>query len=103
LAAPAQSDFKVLGNDAERRKEIRERLSDFSWFRRALAEPIAWLANRQDDWTGRFWEGRFNAYRIVDEALRRALNYLTLSTRFCHSPLDFHFSTTSLFVVPGKS
>jgi hypothetical protein len=35
---------------------------------RALAEPIARLANRQDECTGRFWEGRFKAQRIVDEA-----------------------------------
>ena len=34
---------------------------------RALAEPIARLANKQDECTGRFWEGRFKAQRIVDE------------------------------------
>ncbi len=35
---------------------------------RALSEPIARMANRQDECTGRFWEGRFKALRIVDEA-----------------------------------
>ncbi len=35
---------------------------------RALSEPIARLANKQDECTGRFWEGRFKAQRIVDEA-----------------------------------
>jgi hypothetical protein len=43
-------------------------LSDISWFMRALSEPIARLANKQDECTGRFWEGRFKAQRIVDEA-----------------------------------
>jgi hypothetical protein len=35
---------------------------------RALSEPIARMANRQDECTGRFWEGRFKVQRIVDEA-----------------------------------
>ena len=35
---------------------------------RSLAEPIARMANKQDNYTGRFWEGRFKAQRIVDEA-----------------------------------
>ncbi len=48
--------------------EVRSRLSDISWFMRALSEPIARLANKQDECTGRFWEGRFKAQRIVDEA-----------------------------------
>jgi WD40 repeat protein len=47
---------------------VRQRLSDISWFMRALSEPIARMANRQDECTGRFWEGRFKALRIVDEA-----------------------------------
>ena len=47
---------------------IRARLSNPSWFMRALSEPIARLANRQDECTGRFWEGRFKAQAIRDEA-----------------------------------
>lgn len=41
--------------------ELRMRLSDVSWFMKSLSEPITWLANQQDECTGRFWEGRFNA------------------------------------------
>ncbi len=37
-------------------------------FMRALSEPIARRANREDECTGRFWEGRFKAQKIVDEA-----------------------------------
>jgi hypothetical protein len=47
---------------------IRQRLSDISWFMKALSEPIARMANRQDDCTGAFWQGRFRAQRIIDEA-----------------------------------
>ncbi|TWU35904.1 transposase [Novipirellula artificiosorum] len=68
LAEPTENDVIMLVQDAERLAEVRKRLSDISWFMRALAEPIARMANKQDDCTGRFWEGRFKAQRIVDEA-----------------------------------
>lgn len=68
LAEPTDHDVQALCNDTERMIEIRKRLSDLSWFMRALAEPIARMANKQDECTGRFWEGRFKVQRIVDEA-----------------------------------
>jgi hypothetical protein len=46
---------------------IRQRLSDIAWFMRALSEPIARIANRQDNCTGRFCEGRFKTLRIMNE------------------------------------
>ena len=52
----------------ERIAVVRSRLSDPSWFMRALSEPIARLANKQDECTGSFWEGRFKAQTITDEA-----------------------------------
>ncbi|MFK8113106.1 MAG: transposase, partial [Rubripirellula sp.] len=68
LAEPTENDVKTLVRDKERLAEVRKRLSDISWFMRALAEPIARMANKQDECTGRFWEGRFKCQRIVDEA-----------------------------------
>jgi REP element-mobilizing transposase RayT len=68
LAEPTENDVNMLVNQPERLTLIRERLSDISWFMRALSEPIARMSNRQDECTGRFWEGRFKAMRIVDEA-----------------------------------
>ncbi|MEM8672206.1 MAG: hypothetical protein AAGG48_32120, partial [Planctomycetota bacterium] len=68
LAEPTENDVKTLSRDKERIAEIRRRLSDISWFMRALSEPIARMANKQDECTGRFWEGRFKCQRIVDEA-----------------------------------
>ncbi|GAB5406350.1 MAG: hypothetical protein Aurels2KO_45810 [Aureliella sp.] len=68
LAEPTESDVKTLAGNVDRLTEIRTRLADISWFMRALSEPIARLANKQDQCTGRFWEGRFKAQRIADEA-----------------------------------
>lgn len=68
LAEPTEHEVQTLAADTERVAEVRKRLSDISWFMRSLAEPIARMANRQDECTGRFWEGRFKAQRLVDEA-----------------------------------
>ena len=68
LAEPTVNDVQMLVRDAQKLAEVRRRLSDLSWFMRALAEVIARMANAQDHFSGRFWEGRFKAQRIVDEA-----------------------------------
>ncbi len=68
LAQPTEIQVYTLANNPTEIKKIRRRLSDISWFMRALAEPIARMANKEDECTGRFWEGRFKAQRITDEA-----------------------------------
>ena len=54
--------------DAEQVETLRRRLADLSWFMRGLSEPIARRANREDNCTGRFWEGRFKSQALLDEA-----------------------------------
>lgn len=68
LGAPTEQEIDSLARDREKLSVLRERLSNPSWFMRSLAEPIARLANQQDQCTGRFWEGRFKAQSITDEA-----------------------------------
>jgi len=68
LGDPTEAQVSALANNQERIDLIRRRLSDFSWFMKALCEPIARVANRQDHVTGHFWEGRFKAQAITDEA-----------------------------------
>jgi hypothetical protein len=68
LGNPTQADVDSLANDSEKLEAIRSRLSDISWFMRALSEPIARRANSEEKCTRAFWEGRFKAQRLLDEA-----------------------------------
>ena len=64
---PEPHEISMITGDKKRLTEVRQRLSDVSWWMRCLAEKIARQANKDDQCTGRFWEGRYKAQLILDE------------------------------------
>ncbi|MEO1997102.1 MAG: hypothetical protein ABGZ17_17675 [Planctomycetaceae bacterium] len=67
-AEPDEHEIQMITGDTDRVAEFRRRLSDMSWWMRCLAENIARRSNKEDACKGRFWEGRFRAQLILDEA-----------------------------------
>ena len=67
-ADPTEFELNSLCGSRKNVQEYRRRLSDISWLMRQLAEHVAIKANKEDDCTGRFWEGRFKSQPLLDEA-----------------------------------
>jgi hypothetical protein len=65
---PTDFDLNVIRNNPERLAVIRRRLSDISWWMRLLCQPLAAMANKEEEQQGRFWQGRYRAVRLCDEA-----------------------------------
>ncbi len=66
--------------DAKNVAKWRERLASLSWFMKALKEPFARMANREDNCRGVFWESRFKSIAILDtEALLATCAYIDLN------------------------
>lgn len=63
---PSDEEIDELVSDSPRIEVLRRRMHDLGWFMKCLKEPIARRANREDNVTGHFWEGRYHAFRIAD-------------------------------------
>lgn len=77
---PTEFEINAIKGDKERLKERRSRLGSISWFMRFVSEKVAREANKQDECTGRFWEGRFKAQVLLDDAaLLACMQYVDLN------------------------
>ncbi len=66
--------------DAKWIVECRKRLNDLGWFMKCIKEPLARMANREDECRGTFWEARFKSIAILDEeALLTTLAYVDMN------------------------
>ena len=66
--------------DGRKVKKYRERLQSLSWFMKCLKEPLARLANRQDQTRGAFFERRFKSVAMLDdESLLATCAYIDLN------------------------
>lgn len=69
-----------LAKDRKKVEQLRARLCDLGWFMKALKEPLARMANREDDCKGTFWESRYKSIAILDEeALLATCAYIDLN------------------------
>ena len=78
----AEADYQSLPPDeqADRREVWRGRLCNLSWMMRALNERIARQANKEDNVSGRFWEGRFKSQALLDtQGLFTCMAYVDLN------------------------
>ncbi len=77
---PNRYELAMLTGDPERMAELRRRLSHPSWLMKMLCENIARRSNREDECTGRFFEGRYKMTRLLDEgAVLACMAYVDLN------------------------
>ena len=79
-AEPTQAEIDRIRNDPVKLTNIRQRLSDISWWMRLLCQKIAQMANAEDGEVGKFWQSRYRAVRLLDEtAVLAASAYVALN------------------------
>lgn len=79
-AEPSESELNSIRKCPIKLAEIRSRLSSISWWMRLLNQRIAQRANKEDRESGRFWQDRYRAIRLIDEeALLACAAYVELN------------------------
>jgi hypothetical protein len=72
--------IEQLVKDKKKVEQWRVRLQNLGWFMKALKEPLARMANKEDDCKGTFWESRYKSIAVLDEeALLAVCAYIDLN------------------------
>ena len=99
-ADPTEFELNSIRSDTRGLKEKRVRLSSISWFMRFLSERVAKVANKQDQCSERFWEGRFRGQILLDSAaILACLQYVDLNpvrANIATSPESSDFTSASV-------
>ena len=61
---PRRTELKVLSKQIGK---LRKRLSSISWLMRCLSENVARRANKEENISDRFFQGRFRSQKLLDE------------------------------------
>ena len=59
--------IKGEAKDKKKVAKYRKWLKNLGWFMKALKEPLARMANKEDGCKGAFWEARYKSIAILDE------------------------------------
>jgi hypothetical protein len=79
-APPTEAEIQSICRCPIKLAEIRRRLGDISWWVRLLNQRVAQRANREEEESGRFWQDRYRAIRLLDEeALISCMAYVDLN------------------------
>ena len=66
--APTDKHVRSITGCSLKLAEIRRRLSDIAWWMRLLCQRVATRSNKEDGQTGRFFQDRYKATVLCDEA-----------------------------------
>ena len=95
-----QDHIQALAHDLKFIADWRTRLGEIGWFMKALKEPLSRMANKEDNCSGAFWEGRFKSVPLLDVAAVVACTaYVDLNpirADIAHMPEESDFTSVQL-------
>jgi len=77
---PEDDQIEAIAGNPGLVEKYRNRLNSISWFMKSLDEWISRKANKEDNCTGKFWEGRFKCTALKSQgAVLACMQYVDLN------------------------